>query len=49
MGAVPPALVSQMAQNDPWEYLQEQLKPKKSPIKYLESMSCIVRLLDSQR
>jgi len=48
-GSVPKDVIEQLPVNDPWPYLMELMATKKSRIKYLQTMSAIVRLLDSQR
>jgi len=49
-GPVPVNVIQMMATyEDPWMFIEEQLKNSKSPVKYLEGMSVIVRLVDSQR
>lgn len=42
-------IIEQLPLNDPWPFLLEQMAVKKSRLKFLEPMSAIVRLLDSQR
>ena len=39
----------EMANTDPWQFLMDKMKEKKSRISYLEPCSVIVRLLDSNR
>mmetsp|Transcript_29187 Transcript_29187/g.26581 ORF Transcript_29187/g.26581 Transcript_29187/m.26581 type:complete len:342 (+) Transcript_29187:3055-4080(+) len=50
-GSVPRKLVKDLAMNDPWTYLMDEMKNKKSPfkLKYLKKCSICVRLVDSQR
>ncbi len=48
-GAVPKDIIEQLPVNDPWPFLMELVAQKKSRVKFLEPMSAIVRLLDSQR
>ena len=48
-GAVPTDIIEQLPMNDPWPFLMDLMGNKKSRVKYLEPMSAIVRLLDSQR
>ena len=48
-GPVPTDIIEQLPMNDPWPFLMDLLANKKSRVKYLETMSTIVRLLDSQR
>ena len=48
-GPVPKDIIEQLPLNDPWPFLMELVAQKKSRIKFLEPMSAIVRLLDSQR
>lgn len=46
---MPKALVKDLAENDPWEYLQDEMKNKKSKfkLKYIKKCSICVRLVDS--
>ena len=48
-GAPIPEYLKEMEKTDPWPFLMEKLKDKKSRISYLEPTSVIVRLLDSNR
>lgn len=41
--------LKEMETTDPWQFLMDKLKEKKSRISYLEPCSVIVRLLDSNR
>ncbi|KAL4486755.1 hypothetical protein ABPG72_006587 [Tetrahymena utriculariae] len=48
-GSIPMHVVDSVTRQDPWEYIEEQLKTPKSGVVYYENMSAIIRLLDAQR
>ncbi|EGR33876.1 hypothetical protein IMG5_033550 [Ichthyophthirius multifiliis] len=48
-GQVPFDILQKASQQNPWMAIQEGIKNKKNSVKYYETMSCIVRILDAQR